>query len=868
MPDQKTVSSSSTLHQQSVEKALNEIPEREQTIMALRESEARLSKAQEIAHLGSWELNILTNRLIWSDEVYRIFGLKPQEFPPTYETFLEAVHPEDRVAVDTAFTTALKTGKERYELVHRVVCKSTGEIRYVHEKCDNFRDASGQLVRSVGMVQDITERKRVEEQLKTSKESLKRQNSLFAILLKNLPMGVFMVEAPSGKMLMANDAAFRLLGREILPDASKYNLSEVYKAMKSGSRIPYPLEKMPILLGMNGKASHVDDLMIVRPDGSEGLLEIFGSPVTDDQGQIWASLITFLDITERKQAERILRSRLRISAYAFEHSLAELLTKLLDEAEALTGSSFGFLHFIDVPSSTLLKDACSSKTQTAIGPAGDKDLYSRLDHAGAWADCVREKKTVIQNNDSALPPKGSPSEHAPVQRQLVVPIFRNKQIVAVLGVGNRPTDYTQQESKILQHLANLSWDIVIRKSAEEDLQKAKAVAEAANTAKSQFLANMSHEIRTPMNGVIGLIELLLGTELTKEQREYAELIKLCGKNLVELISNILDLSKIEARKIELENACFNLREELSGTINLFALRAKEKGLELGARIDPDVPTILKGDTGRLRQILTNTIGNAIKFTESGSVFLHVSKAGEDAEQATLRFLVRDSGIGIAAEKLEQIFEPFTQADGSTTRRYGGTGLGLTIARQLTELMGGTVGIESVEAQGTTFWFTVVLGKQPERRAVPRSRALARQQKKPLLPDGHNTRILVAEDDFTNQLMTKAILEKFGFQVDVANNGKEALILLAKNDYLLVFMDCMMPTLNGYEATAVIRNPSSDARDHGIPVIALTANAFKEDRDSCLAAGMDDYLAKPIDVTKVLAVLEKWLPFSSTPLSTH
>ena len=967
--------------------------ESEQAVAALRESEARLSKAQEIAHLGSWDLDISTNRLIWSDEVYRIFGLQPQEFSPTYETFLEGVHPEDRTVVDAAYTTSLKEGKDSYEIEHRVNRKSTGEIRYVREKCDHFRDTSGQVIRSVGMIQDITGRKHVEEQLKSREESLKRQNSLLSSLLENLPMGVFMVEVPSGKPLVVNDAALKLLGRGILPDASRTNLSEIYNAFKQGDHKPYPPEEMPILLGMSGKMSYVDDMVIARPDGSEILLEIFGSPVIDDQGKIWASLVSFsditerkqaenrlretidllslfikhspvytyikevtpsasrvllasdnfqemigipgsemvgktmaelfpaelaekmtsddkavvsgnktlkleeefndhsyhsikfpiiqgsktllagysIDITERKQAERVLQARLRMSDYALNHSLEELLTKVLDEAEALTNSRIGFFHFVDADQSTLSLQTWSTKTLSTFCSAEGKGRHYALNKAGVWADCIRKKRPVIHNDYETLPNrKGLPPGHAQVWRELVVPIFRNKLVVAVLGIGNKPSDYTTQEVKILQHLANLAWDIVIRKRAEEDLQKAKAAAEAANTAKSQFLANMSHEIRTPMNGVIGLIELLLRTELTREQREYAELVKVSGKNLVELISNILDLSKIEAHKIELEEIDFDLREDLTGTINLFTLRAREKGLELGTRIEPDVPLHLKGDAVRLRQILTNLIGNAIKFTDRGSIFLHVSKEREVEGKTTLRFLVRDSGIGIAASKLEEIFEPFSQADGSTTRRYGGTGLGLTIARQLAGIMGGTVGVESVENEGTTFWFTVVLTKQTERRSAPRSPSLFRAQvESSAMPAASpNARILVAEDDFTNQLMTKAILEKFGYQVDVANNGDEALKLLAKNDYVLVLMDCMMPTLNGYETTAAIRNPTSTVRNHAIPVIALTANAFKEDRDTCLAAGMDDYLAKPIDVTKVLGVLKKWVPIASVPETTH
>lgn len=432
------------------------------------------------------------------------------------------------------------------------------------------------------------------------------------------------------------------------------------------------------------------------------------------------------------------------------------------------------------------------------------------------------------------------------------------------GPGSAHSGENEQDKR----LTELESMVTLLEMENRHLRKIARQADSANKAKSDFLAMISHEIRTPMNGVIGITELLLDTELQSRQRYFAELILGSARNLLTLINSLLDFSKIEANKMVLEEEQFSLTELLGEIMALYEVSGRQKGLFIHADIDKRLAGSYRGDSYRIRQILVNLLGNAIKFTDRGGVGLTVRLEERGAEEDRLRFEVADTGLGIVPEKLDKLFLPFSQVDSSTTRRHGGTGLGLSICSRLVELMGGHIDVESTPGEGSTFWFVISMprvGEGRDEEAEPdgpegaEAVAAVRDGTGETRPDSREgAAILIVDDDDTNRVLLEQSFRNNDVRLSMASNGREAVEVCRDRDFDLIFMDCQMPVMDGFEAAVSINEMLRSARRKRPVIIALTADVTDSTRRRCREVGMDDYLIKPLDFSELQRVLDNWL----------
>ena len=746
--------------------------------------------------------------------------------------------------------------------------KKNGETYWESATISPIFDDLGNISHYLAVKEDITERRQMEQDLQAQRD--------FATQIINLMGQGLTVTDADGRFEFVNPAYARLFGYEsadlIGKHPSDITISEdrvVLNEQRAQRQV--------------GKSSTYES-RVVRADGSIAHVLITGVPRNiNSEGLFGGAIAVITDLTDRKQAEEDLRSSETRFRSLFNDSPISLweedfsaVKRRLDglRADGVTDFNAFLGEHPEVVSE------CVTLVQVLDVNKATLDLYGAV-----------SKDNLIQNLRSSLPEAGNDffrrelvqiaSGSLRFEMEMIAQTLNGEMITVNLNWAAIP-GYESDLSKVIVSIINITEQkraedelLHINRQLEDSIVRANifaAQAELANIAKSEFLANMSHEIRTPMNGVIGMAGLLLDTDLTPEQDQFVSIIRSSGEALLFLINDILDFSKVEARKLELETLDFDLKEILEDTIGIFLLQAQEKGVQLILTIEPDVSNLLRGDPGRLRQIIINLMGNAIKFTKQGNILVYIKKESETETDITLHFSIKDNGIGIPPDRISSLFAPFVQVDSSITRKYGGTGLGLAISKQLVDLMNGRIGVESLEGEGSTFWFTVVLGKQLAQKAlydneelknsgmdetlttadlgIPRQSQIKRASK--------HVNILLVEDNQINQKVALSILKKLGYHADAVANGIEALQILHKIPYDLVLMDCQMPEMDGFTATVEIRDPGSTVLNPRVPIIAMTANAMKGDREICIAAGMDDYLAKPVKAEELARKIEYWL----------
>jgi PAS domain S-box-containing protein len=684
-----------------------------------------------------------------------------------------------------------------------------------------LRDVDGNIVGTWGISRDITAQVEAEQALATSHEQLRASERQHRMLFEHNPQPMFAYERATLRIVAVSDSAVASYGysreecltltiKDVMPREDHESLERFLETTIGGEH-PGFVEAEPWRHRYK--------------DGTTIDVEVSGDDLDLDGRS--CRILLCQNVTERNKASAELalaREQLRASErqhrMLFEHNPQPVWVYDRNTLEIVAASDTA------VASYGYSREEVRSMTSKDLRPP--EDVVSYLTYLETTTGKERLGFAAAQ-----------PHRHQ----------YKDGTIIDVEVTSDDLTlDGRECRMAICQNVTE-------RNRAAADLAAARDHAVEASNTKSAFLANMSHEIRTPMNGVIGITELLLDTQLTDEQREYANQVVRSGELMMAIINDILDVSKIEAGHLELDVSDFDLHETITQACAVAGLQANAKGVRLDVHIADAVPQCVRGDRQRLRQVLSNLLSNALKFTTDGSIVVAVSATPQPHGGARSRVEIADTGIGIDPAELDRMFEPFTQADASTTRNYGGTGLGLAIARELVELMGGTIGAASEPGRGSSFWFELALSAPvaPNGRLPPPGDVgIAASPLWSTAP-----RVLVAEDSPVNQIVAVAALERCGCTVDVVGDGRQALKALSAQRYDAVLMDCQMPEMDGYEATTELRRREDG--DHHTPVIAMTAHAMDGDREKCLEAGMDDYISKPMRREQLIETLRRWIP---------
>ena len=809
---------------------IRDITERKRAEEALRQSEEQFRAIFEAASVGIAQADIRTGQFLRvNQKLCAITGYSAAELLQL--RFSEVTHPDDRQSDWAAFQQVVRGERPDYRLEKRYIRKD-GSLVWVNVNMTIVRDAAGQPVRTATMIEDITQRKQAEAALQESEVK-------FRCLFESARDAIMTLEPPTWRFTSGNPATVKMFGAKNEEEFVSHGPWELSPVRQPDGRASEEKARAMIETALR-EGFHFFEWTHRRIGGEDFPADVLLTRM-EQGGRVLLQAIV-RDITERRRTEQAFRA-LSERQEAILAAVPDLIMEVDNHKVYTWANPAGLAFFGDdvVGKEAAFYFAGEQTTYDAVQPMfdGDQDKV----YVQSWQRRRDGAKRLLAWWCRALKDA-------------------NGHVVGALSSGRDITEIKLAEDALRGKAAELAQANLQLETAVARANRLAHEAQAANLAKSQFLANMSHEIRTPMNGVIGMTGLLLDTELSTEQRSYAETVRTSGAHLLSLINGILDFSKIEAGKLELETLDFDLRGVLEDTVEILAPQAREKGLAFLCHVDPTVPARLRGDPGRLRQILVNLAGNAIKFTARGEVAIQVAVESETDLLLRARFEVRDTGIGIPADKVELLFNPFQQVDASNSRQYGGTGLGLAISARLAALLSGKIGVKSVEGRGSTFWFTAVFDKLPP---LPATASLLPAETRPAAPPtpvapvaGHRARVLLVEDNTINQTVALKMLEKLGYRADAVADGQEAISALETTPYDLVLMDVQMPVLDGFAATQAIRAGRTKALRPALPIIAMTAHALEGDREKCLEAGMDDYISKPVALPALAAVLERWL----------